>query len=171
MQIQSCTCNECFWEHNCCVQDPKYVDAWGCLLRLQSRVVARIEEDLKEEGEISLTWYDVLLSLENAPENRLRMSEIADRIVLSRSALTRSVDKLEAEGYLRRERCSHDERGAYAVLTKKGQGALAEARPVYWAGIKKYFASKLTDADISNLERILEKIRPRFQEETAKTRA
>jgi hypothetical protein len=57
------------------------------------------------------------------------------------------------------------------VLTKKGQGALAEARPVYWSGIKKYFASNLTDADISNLERILEKIRPRFQEETAKTRA
>ena len=68
------------------------------------------------------------------------------------------MDKLEAEGYLRRERCSHDERGAYAVLTKEGQRALAEARPVYWAGIKTYFASKLTDADILNLERILGKI-------------
>ena len=77
---------------------------------------------------------------------------------MSRSALTRSVDKLEAEGYLRRERCSHDERGAYGVLTRKGQRALAEARPVYWAGIKKYFAGNLTEADISNLERILEKI-------------
>jgi DNA-binding MarR family transcriptional regulator len=126
-------------------------------------VVARIEEDLKEEGEISLTWYDVLLSLENAPENRLRMSEIADRIVLSRSALTRSVDKLEAEGYLRRERCSHDERGAYAVLTKKGSGALAEARPVYWAGIKKYFASNSDGRGYFKPGRILEKFRPRFQ--------
>ena len=157
-----------FEEHNWSVQDPKYVDVWGCLLRLQSQVVARIEEDLKEEGEISLTWYDVLLALENAPENRLRMGEIADRIVLSRSALTRSVDKLEAEGYLRRERCSHDERGAYAVLTKNGQRALAEARPVYWAGIKKYFAGNLTDADISSLESILEKILAHFQDTTSK---
>jgi DNA-binding MarR family transcriptional regulator len=150
------------------VQDPKYVDAWGCLLRLQSQVVARIEEDLREQGEISLTWYDVLLALENAPENRLRMREIADRIVLSRSALTRSVDKLEAEGYLRRERCSHDERGAYAVLRMKGQRALAEARPVYWAGIKKYFAGNLTVADISNLERIFEKILTHFRDEMTK---
>jgi DNA-binding MarR family transcriptional regulator len=157
-----------FGEHNWSVQDPKYVDVWGCLLRLQSQVVARIEEDLKEEGEISLTWYDVLLALENALENRLRMGEIADRIVLSRSALTRSVDKLEAEGYLRRERCDHDERGAYAVLTKNGQRALAEARPVYWAGIKKYFAGNLTDADISNLESILEKILAHFQDTTSK---
>ena len=157
------------WGHNYRVQDPKYVETWGCLLRLQSQVVARIEEDLKKQGEISLTWYDVLLALENAPGNRLRMSEIADQIVLSRSALTRSVDKLEAEGYLRRERCSHDERGAYGVLTKKGQRALAEARPVYWAGIKKYFAGNLTEADISNLERILEKIPA--EEETVGKRA
>jgi DNA-binding MarR family transcriptional regulator len=150
------------------VQDPKYVDAWGCLLRLQSQVAARIEEDMREQGETSLTWYDVLLALENAPENRLRMGEIANRIVLSRSALTRSVDKLEAEGYLRRERCGHDERGAYAVLTKKGQRALAEARPVYWAGIKKYFAGNLTHADISNLEGILEKILAHFRDTISK---
>ena len=67
--------------------DPKYIDAWGYILRLQSLVVARIEEDLKRKGEISLTWYDVLLALDNAPGKRLRMSEIAERIVLSRSAL------------------------------------------------------------------------------------
>jgi DNA-binding MarR family transcriptional regulator len=144
-------------------EDPKFIDAWGYLLRLQSQVVARIEEDLKRRGEISLTWYDVLLTLEKASENRLRMSEIADRIVLSRSALTRSVDKLAAGGYLRREPCRHDERGAYAVLTKKGARALARARPVYWAGIEKYFAGGLTTADISNLERLLEKIATHFQ--------
>lgn len=55
--------------------------------------------------------------------------------------LTRSVDRLEKEGYLKREQCGHDARGAYAVLTRKGQTALAEARPVYWAGVRKYFAS------------------------------
>ena len=58
--------------------DPKYIDAWGYILRLQSLVVARIEEDLKRKGEISLTWYDVLLALDNAPGKRLRMSELAE---------------------------------------------------------------------------------------------
>ena len=136
-------------------KDPKYVEAWGHLLRLQARVVARIEEDLRKSGKIPLTWYDVLLALDNTTEKRLRMSEIADRIVLSRSALTRSVGKLEAEGYLKRERCSHDERGAYAVLTRKGRRALTEARPVYWAGIKKYFAANMTAAGISDLKGLL----------------
>ncbi len=149
-------------------EDPKYIDAWGYLLRLQAEVVSRIEADLKEQGEISLTWYDVLLTLDNSPEKRLRMSEIADRIVLSRSALTRSVDRLEKEGFLKREQCGHDARGAYAVLTKKGQTALSKARPVYWAGIKKYFADSLPDADISSLDRIFEKILTRFRSTTAK---
>ena len=135
--------------------DPEHVEAWGHLLRLQARVVARIEENLRKGAKISLTWYDVLLALDNTTERRLRMSEIADRIVLSRSALTRSVGKLEAHGYLKRERCRHDKRGAYAVLTRKGRRALTEARPVYWAGIKKYFAANMTAAEISDLKGIL----------------
>ena len=85
-------------------------------------------------------------------------------IFLSRSALTRSVDRLEDEGYLKRERCGHDERGAYAVLTPKGARALAKARPVYWTGIKKHFASSLTDSEISALDRILTKILDSFRE-------
>jgi DNA-binding MarR family transcriptional regulator len=148
--------------------DPKFMDAWGYLLRLQAQVVARIEEELKRRGEISLTWYDVLLTLEKARGKRLRMSAVADRIVLSRSALTRSVDKLEAGGYLKRERCRDDERGAYAVLTKKGERALARARPIYWAGIEKHFAGGLTAADISSLEGLLEKIVTHFQQISSK---
>jgi DNA-binding MarR family transcriptional regulator len=136
-------------------KEPKYVEAWGHLLRLQARVVARIEEDLRKSGKIPLTWYDVLLALNETNEKRLRMSEIADRIVLSRSALTRSVGRLAAEGYLKRERCRHDERGAYAVLTRNGRRALTEARPVYWAGIRKHFAAKMTAAEISDLKGIL----------------
>jgi DNA-binding MarR family transcriptional regulator len=143
--------------------DPKYIDAWGSLLRIQSVVVAAIEQELKLHGEISLTWYDVLLVLDKAPEKRLRMSEVANRIVLSRSAVTRSVDRLEDEGYLRRERCGHDERGAYAVLTPKGARALSKARPVYWAGITKHFAGSLTETEISTLDRILTKVLDAFE--------
>jgi DNA-binding MarR family transcriptional regulator len=150
--------------------DPEYVEAWGHLLRLQARVVARIEADLRKSDKIALTWYDVLLTLDNTTEKRLRMSEIAERIVLSRSALTRSVDRLEAEGFLKRERCSQDERGAYAVLTKKGRRALTEARRVYWAGIRKHFASNMTAAEISDLRSILEGAVTRFRD-TARKRS
>jgi DNA-binding MarR family transcriptional regulator len=147
----------------CVPEDPKYIDAWGYLLRLQAEVIGHIEADLKEQGHISLTWYDVLLSLDNAPDRRLRMSEIADRIVLSRSALTRSVDRLQKEGYLKREPCGHDARGAYAVLTKKGVAAVTQARPVYWAGIKKYFADGLTDSELEVLDSSFSKILTHFK--------
>ena len=80
------------------------------------------------------------------------------------------MDKLEAEGYLKREPCRDDERGAYAVLLKKGARALARARPVYWSGIRKYFAGGLTEVDISNLEGILEKVAAHFQEANAEGR-
>jgi len=138
--------------------DPLYVDAWGRLLRLHAEVVARIEADLHQHGLIPLTWYDVLLALENAPRHRLRLSEVAEKIVLSRSALTRSAARLIEEGYLRREPCAEDERGAYAILTKKGKEALARARPVYWAAIRKYFAAALSDDETRTLEGILGRI-------------
>ncbi len=151
-------------------EDPPQIDAWAALLNAQSEVVRHIEAELKAQGQISLTWYDVLLSLEFAPGQRLRMSEIAESIVLSRSALTRSVDKLEAAGLLRRERCEEDERGAYAALTDKGREAMALARPVCWAAIEKYFAAPLTKTEIATLTRILDKIILHARGLTAKQR-
>ena len=139
--------------------DPPYIDAWGYLLRVHAEVIARVEAALAEQNEISLTWYDVLLSLENAPAKRLRMSELAKAIVLSRSALTRSVDKLEQQGYLRRERCEQDDRGAYATLTKRGERAIVRARPIYWAAVKKFFGSPLNASEIATLIGVLRKVR------------
>src|SRR5437879_4315524 len=97
-----------------------HLAAWRALLNAHAAVIDLIEHELAAEKQLSLSAYDVLLTLQMAPEHRLRMHEIADALVLSRSGLTRRIDGLESEGYLVRERSTSDRRGAYAVLTLKG---------------------------------------------------
>ena len=110
-------------------------------------LINQIERELLEAGVVSLSWYDVLFALYDAPGQRLRMNELASAIVLSRSGLTRLVDRLEAEGLLTRERLTSDRRGAFAVLTEKGVEAMRRAWPVYARGIEKHFASFLSDEE------------------------
>jgi DNA-binding MarR family transcriptional regulator len=99
-----------------------------------------------------LSSYDVLIELYEAPEHRLRMHELAERVVLSRSGLTRLVDRLEAEGLLTRERSGTDRRGAYAVITEQGIAALRRTWPIYARGIAEYFAQWLTLEEAQILE-------------------
>jgi len=96
--------------------------------------------------------------LYEAPDRRLRMHELAQRVVLSRSGLTRFVDRLETEGYLTRERSGTDRRGAYAVITERGIAALRQAWPVYARGISQYFAQWLTAEEAEVLGSALERI-------------
>lgn len=136
-------------------QEPPGIRAWRQLISVQARVLARIERDLAEAGQIPLAWYDVLLPLARAEGQRLRLRELADRAVLSRSGLTRLVDRLEKEGLLRRERCADDRRGYHAILVPKGQQALRAAWPIYRQGIEAYFARHLSTAQLGNLYRTL----------------
>ena len=110
-------------------------------------LINQIERELIAAGVVPLSWYDVLFALYDAPDQRLRMNELASAIVLSRSGLTRLVDRLEAEGLLVRERLTSDRRGAFAVLTEKGVEAMREAWPVYARGIEKHFARYLNDEE------------------------
>ena len=91
-------------------------------------MVRRLERDLLAEAELPLGWYDVLLQLAEAPERRLRMAELADRVLLSRSGLTRLVDRLAAEGLVTREPFPDDARGPYTVLTDAGLDRLRRGR-------------------------------------------
>ena len=140
-------------------EDPKYVDAWGYLLQLQSKVVARIEEDLKRQGEISLTWYDVLLTLDNSPGKRLRMSEIADRTISTRSAITRTIDRLVAREWVYRVRSTDDQRGYYAELTDLGASVLREIAPGHVAAVRANLIDLLTESEMAALRDIGEKVR------------
>ena len=120
--------------------------AWRAVFVAQHLVAERIEESLAEAGLPPLSWYDVLLTVANAPGQRLRMFEVAEGIVMSRSGLTRLVDRIEKGGYLRREMCPSDRRGTHLALTDDGESLLQRALPVYSAAVQQHFMRHLGDA-------------------------
>ena len=132
--------------------------AWRMFITAHARLIERIDNELAAAGCISLAWYDVLVELVEAPEHRLRMSELAARVVLSRSTVTRLVDRLEAEALLTRQRSSNDRRGAYAVITELGMDAMRKAWPVYAHGITTHFAQHLADEELQLLTRSLQRV-------------
>ena len=130
----------------------EYLVAWRTFLKAHATIIDRIERDLLAAHRPSLSTYDVLIELYEAPQHRLRMHELAERVVLSRSGLTRLVDRLEAEGLLTRDRSAADRRGAYAVITDRGIAALHQTWPIYAKGIAEYFAQWLTLEEAQLLE-------------------
>jgi DNA-binding MarR family transcriptional regulator len=126
--------------------------AWRNLITAHATIIEQIDRDLAAAERIPLHWYDVLVELVEAPEGRLRMSELARRVVLSRSTLTHLAARLEGEGLLSRERTGADRRGAYAVLTDAGRAALRAAWPIYSRGIASYFARHLGAAEAALIE-------------------
>lgn len=119
--------------------------AWRAVFVSHHLVVERIEEALANAGLPPLSWYDVLLTVAGAPEQRLRMFEVAEGIVMSRSGLTRLVDRIESGGLLRRETCPNDRRGTHLALTPEGEAMLERALPVYTAAIQEHFLRHLAD--------------------------
>jgi DNA-binding MarR family transcriptional regulator len=136
-----------------------HLAAWRALLNAHVTAVAAIERDLSVADALPLTWYDVLVALWEAPGHRLRLHELADRVVLSRSGLTRLIDRLEAARLLRREPCPDDRRGAFAVLTAEGRAAQLRAWPTYARGISEHFARHLTLAEAADMASALERVR------------
>jgi len=133
----------------------QHLAAWRTFLKAHATLIDRIDHDLVAAKLPPLSTYDVLIELYEAPEQRLRMYELAERVVLSRSGLTRLVDRLEAEGLLLRDRSGRDRRGAYAVITEQGIAALRRMWPMYARGITEYFAQWLTLEEAQLLEAAL----------------
>ncbi len=136
----------------------QHLAAWRVFLRAQALITDQIDHDLLAAKRPPLSWYDVLIELYEAPERRLRMYELARRVVLSRSGLTRLVDRLESEGLLVRDRSETDRRGAYAVITEQGIAALRQTWPVYAHGITEYFARQLSAEEAQLLEKACARI-------------
>ena len=134
-------------------------EAWRALITAHAAAVERIERGLLEAGLPPLSWYDVLLELSAAPGCRLRMHELARAVVLSRSGLTRLVDRLEKAGLLHREPDSKDGRGSFAVLTDGGARMREKMWPVYARGITKHFGAHLSDEEAEVLTRALGRVR------------
>lgn len=131
--------------------------AWGGLLATHSRMMAIIEEDLQTRCGISHVEFEILLRLTFAEENRLRIQELAERSILSRSGTSRLVERLEKSGFLKREKAMEDKRGAYAVLTTEGADKFREARRGHIGLVQKSFLRKYTAAELKTLGELLQR--------------
>jgi DNA-binding MarR family transcriptional regulator len=137
---------------------PSALSVWRDLLRAHARILRRLEADLVTEQALPLASYDVLVQLVEAPEHRLRMTELAERVLLSRSGLTRLVDRLEREGLVARAACESDARGLFAVLTPAGYAKLRVASRTHLRGVEDYVTGRLEEADLADLQRVLGKL-------------
>ncbi|MEA2651308.1 MAG: hypothetical protein QOI85_1029 [Chloroflexota bacterium] len=136
-------------------QDPR-LGAWHSFLRAHARVVRELERELQSEQQLALTDYDVLVQLATAERHRLRMSDLADRLLLSRSGATRLIDRLVAEGLVERASCESDRRGQWAALTDAGRQRLRAAAPTHLRGVATHFLDRLSPGDLAGLERMLD---------------
>lgn len=131
---------------------------WRLFITANVKLLDRIGEKFSQAGLPSMDWYDVLLTLKEAPEYRLRLSDLAEKVLLSRSNLTHLVDRLEKAGLLYRERCPSDRRGTYAVLTEAGLAMQQQMWTVYAEGIAEYFGCHLDDEELKVIQRVLERM-------------
>jgi DNA-binding MarR family transcriptional regulator len=130
---------------------PLELGAWRELLRVHAVLTRELDEELRRAHGLPLSSYDVLVNLESAPDHQMRMSELADAVLLSRSGLTRLVERLEREGLLTRADCPDDARGSLAVLTDRGLARLAQARKTHLRGVRERFLDHFTDEDLERL--------------------
>jgi DNA-binding MarR family transcriptional regulator len=131
---------------------------WRTFLRAHATVVRRLEADLVAEQSLPLASYDVLVQLVEAPHRRLRMTELAERVLLSRSGLTRLVDRLERQGLVAREACASDARGLFAVLTDAGYERLRGAAPTHLRGVRDYAVGRLSPRELRELGQALRRL-------------
>lgn len=131
---------------------PLVIQTWVAFLRAHARIVPQVDHNLKSSCRISLTWFDVLQQLSLAPDQRLRMQELADALLLSKSGLTRLVDRIEKEGLVAREAVPGDRRSLYVTLTQAGHDLVEKARPVVRKSVESHFGSKLSDNELSVLK-------------------
>lgn len=121
--------------------------AWRNFLTAHANLIDTIDRELKAADRLPLNWYDVLIELFEAPEKRLRLHELAQKVVLSRSGITRLVDRLEAAGLLQREVARGDRRGAFATLTDRGKDAIKKSWLPYSKGIAKHFGAHVSEEE------------------------
>jgi DNA-binding MarR family transcriptional regulator len=134
--------------------------AWRGLLRAHACLAKRLDTELEQAHGLPMTSYEVLHHLEDSNRGRMRMCDLAEQAQLSRSGLTRLVDRLEGEGLLERCSCEHDARGSYACLTESGRERLEEARGTHLAVVREHFFSRFSEGELGELADMWERIAP-----------
>ncbi len=138
--------------------DDEGIRTWRALTHVHNAVIEAIERDLQSHKDLPLVWFEVLLRLGQAPEGALRLQDLAEQILLSRSGVTRLVDRLEAADLIQRANCPHDRRGTYAVLTDAGRERLQQALPHVLQAVEEHFASHLRESETKLLEAVLTRV-------------
>jgi DNA-binding MarR family transcriptional regulator len=140
--------------------DERELRAWRGMLRAHAALTKALDADLESAHGLPLSSYEVLMYLNDAEGRKMRMRDLASSVILSRSGLTRLADRLEREGLIRRESCSDDARGAYAVLTPAGAAKLALARSTHLAGVRSLFLQHFSGSELDALGDAWERVVP-----------
>lgn len=131
----------------------------GLLFEANAGLTAELERRLEVDCGLTVQWFEVMLRLARSPDHRLRMSDLAAQVTLTPSGLTRAIDRLEAEGYVKREHCPSDRRGLNAVLTAKGLKRVETAVPKHIDHLDELFTGILSASERGALETALRKVR------------
>jgi len=138
-------------------EDPGF-SGWLTLLQAQSVVVDALERTLQEESGLPLAWFEVLIQLSAADEGQMKMQDLAQAVLLSKSGLTRLVERMVAAGLVSRGACATDRRIVYAVVTDAGRTALRDAMPVHARALTEHFSKHLTPAELGMIRSTLTKV-------------
>jgi len=134
------------------------IGAWAGTIRAVRAALENVEAALKARGLPPLAWYDVLIELRREPAGRRRLSDIGERVLLSRSNVTRLIDRLETQGLVTREACADDARGAFAVITPKGRSLMRRMWPVYHDTLRACFLDHLDERETARLAELMRRI-------------
>ena len=135
--------------------DEERLDAWVALLHARHAVTESVEADVEAAAGIPLAWHEVLSQLSRAPGGAARMQELAGAALLTKSGITRLIDRMEQAGVVRRTACDADRRGTYAVLTARGRRVLGRSHAAFLESIHERFSRHLSDRDVRDLMRVL----------------
>jgi DNA-binding MarR family transcriptional regulator len=142
---------------------PKEQESWRAWLDMSRLLPDRLSRELGANHGLSGADYEILVQLSENPDRRIRMSDLADRTLSSRSRLTHQFDRLAKQGFVTREPCTDDGRGSWAVLTQKGWEKIVSAAPDHVASVRQHFVDVLTPGEFEELGRISRKISEHLQ--------
>jgi DNA-binding MarR family transcriptional regulator len=141
-------------------RDPR-LEPWRAFLTAHAWVTRRLDDELRAEHDLSLAEYDALLTIADAPGRRIRMRQLADRVILSKSGVTRLIDRLVLDGLVERDACLTDARGAEAVLTAAGLDRLRRASRTHLRGVAEHFLGAVDGTDLAVIERTMQAVADR----------
>lgn len=143
---------------------PSEESAWRKYIVASRRLLEALDDDLGRNG-LSLSDYEILVHLSDAEDRKLRMSDLADKTILSRSRLSHRIKYMEGKGWVERQKCASDKRGTWAVMTPKGWQAIVKAAPDHVESIRNRFIDQISKADQSNIASAFEKVERSLRKE------